>query len=211
MKSVFENLPREELETLKTYAAAASAHSHHAWGVEFDIFENHVQPGSRVLEVGMGSGRDLRELLKRGYDLTGTDAVPEFVEIVKRELPQLRGQLYCANVCDLRGCGIARGRFHGVWASGVYHHILAERLPKALEELHFVLTSGGVAFIAVKDGVGGKMEPYQGSEFNQRFVQYWQRRDFEAHLYLAGFEILPETCTKTINGSSWLCFFAKKK
>lgn len=46
-----------------------------------------LEPGSRVLEVGPGSGKATVELGRRGYAVTGVELSPELAEIARRNAP----------------------------------------------------------------------------------------------------------------------------
>lgn len=47
-----------------------------------------LEPGSRVLEIGPGTGKATVELLRRGYDVTGVELSPELAEIARRNVPE---------------------------------------------------------------------------------------------------------------------------
>ena len=46
-------------------------------------------PGSRVLDVGCGSGRDVKALLKQGYDAHGVEPVAAMREMAIAHSPEL--------------------------------------------------------------------------------------------------------------------------
>jgi SAM-dependent methyltransferase len=47
-----------------------------------------LEPGSRVLEIGPGTGQATAELARRGYAVTGIELSPELAEIARRNVPQ---------------------------------------------------------------------------------------------------------------------------
>jgi SAM-dependent methyltransferase len=47
-----------------------------------------LEPGSRVLEIGPGTGKATVELVRRGYAVTGVELSPELAAIAKRNAPQ---------------------------------------------------------------------------------------------------------------------------
>ena len=46
-----------------------------------------LQPGSRVLEIGPGSGKATAELARRGYAVTGIELSPELAAVATRNVP----------------------------------------------------------------------------------------------------------------------------
>ena len=50
-------------------------------------FFSQLEPGSKVLDVCCGSGHVTKELIKRGFAVTGVDASANMLAIAQRELP----------------------------------------------------------------------------------------------------------------------------
>jgi SAM-dependent methyltransferase len=46
-----------------------------------------LEPGSRLLEIGPGTGKATIELARRGYSVTGVELSPELAEIARRNVP----------------------------------------------------------------------------------------------------------------------------
>lgn len=47
-----------------------------------------LEPGSRVLEIGPGTGKATSELARRGYAVTGVELSPELAEVARRNVPE---------------------------------------------------------------------------------------------------------------------------
>lgn len=47
----------------------------------------HLEPGSRVLEIGPGTGKATMELARRGYAVTGVELSPELAALARRNVP----------------------------------------------------------------------------------------------------------------------------
>jgi len=59
-------------------------------GVFDDLAElAELEPGSRVLEIGPGSGKATVELARRGYAVTGVELSPELAAVARRNLSSL--------------------------------------------------------------------------------------------------------------------------
>ena len=65
----------------RRYIAAGSAPARH-FAAAFTL-------GSRILDIGCGSGRDLQALLDAGYDAIGIDATQEMLREAKANYPAL--------------------------------------------------------------------------------------------------------------------------
>jgi len=46
-----------------------------------------LEPGSRVLEIGPGTGKATAELVRRGYAVTGIELSPDLAEVARRNVP----------------------------------------------------------------------------------------------------------------------------
>jgi len=76
-----------------------------------DRFCDLLRPGAAVLDIGCGSGLPVaRELIQRGFDVTGLDAASTMLELFRRNLP---GTL--ALQTDMRQLALDR-RFAGLLA-----------------------------------------------------------------------------------------------
>jgi 2-polyprenyl-3-methyl-5-hydroxy-6-metoxy-1,4-benzoquinol methylase len=84
-------------------------------------FARVFPPGGRILDIGCGSGRDLAELHRQGYQAFGVDATPEFVGLAQKTHPVLTGKIAYGTLPEL---GIPfDGEFDGVLCSAVLLHI----------------------------------------------------------------------------------------
>jgi SAM-dependent methyltransferase len=84
------------------------------------LFFSQLSAGSRVLDLCCGSGHVTRELVDRGYAVTGVDASAALIAIARRELPQVDFR-----VQDARALVRLSGRFDGVLSTfDSLNHIL---------------------------------------------------------------------------------------
>lgn len=98
-----------------------------------------LRPGSRVLEVGVGTGRIALPLLRRnGYRYTGIDLSRAMMNELRRKAVADRIDLALADVACLP---FANATFEAVVAVHVFH--LVERWQNALSETRRVLRPGG--------------------------------------------------------------------
>ncbi|MGW4290936.1 class I SAM-dependent methyltransferase [Streptomyces sp. NPDC004673] len=105
---------------------------------------DHLMPGSRVLDVGSGTGRPTAEALARaGHRVLGVDVSPVMVELAARQVPDAEFK-----VADIREMSLDEGSFEAVC---VYFSLLqmsrAEQRD-VLGALARALRPGGLAVLA---------------------------------------------------------------
>jgi len=100
-------------------------------------------PGA-VLDVGMGPGRLLEELARRGWTVWGIDASPRMVALAKARLPAASERLVEGR---LERISFADATFDAVAATGLLGWV--GDLPTGVAELARVLRPGGRAVVAV--------------------------------------------------------------
>jgi len=117
-------------------------------GVDSYIAEAFPKRGSKILDVGAGSGRDLAALLAREYDAHGiepseglrTQAVVAYPKLKDRILP------LGLPLPENETCG---GPFDGILCSAVLMHIPQEQLFDAAYSIKRLLKDGGRLLISV--------------------------------------------------------------
>lgn len=110
-------------------------------------FEQAFPVGSRVLDIGCGSGRDMAYLQTLGRHPYGLDATPELVELAQTQHPELEGRIVCESVpSTVVPFG---GAFDGVLCSAVLMHIAEEHQPTVVEFIKGCLKPGGTLLYSV--------------------------------------------------------------
>lgn len=100
-------------------------------------------PG-RVIDCGMGPGRLLVELERRGWSVAGVDVSGEMVARARERLPKAAGQLLQASVESLP---FASESFDAAVSTGVLEYV--ESVPRALAEVVRVLRPGGLLVVGM--------------------------------------------------------------
>jgi SAM-dependent methyltransferase len=110
-------------------------------------FASVFSPGGRILDIGCGSGRDMAELQRQGFDAYGVDATPEFVDLAQKTHPTLAGRIQEGALPDL---GLPfNGEFDGVLCSAVLMHIDTADLLTAALSIKDCLKVNGRLLISV--------------------------------------------------------------
>jgi SAM-dependent methyltransferase len=113
-----------------------------------------MAPGPRGLDAGCGAGAiDVADLVDRGLDVVGFDAIEENVEAALRLHPSLAGRV---NVADLsEPLDFPEAEFDFVMCNAVIQHLSQEAvLGTTIPELARVLRPGGVLQLVFKCGSG---------------------------------------------------------
>jgi len=123
-----------DLATLRYYSQNAHAVAQRYEDVQSPLashFARIFPPGGHILDIGCGSGRDMAELNRQGFQAFGVDATPEMVDLAQKAHPALAGKIQHGRLPDL---GLPfNGEFDGVLCSAVLMHIdTADLLTAAL-------------------------------------------------------------------------------
>jgi SAM-dependent methyltransferase len=122
--------------------------------------------GSRVLDVGAGSGRDLAALVAAGFDGHGIEPTDEFREAALQHHPELAGRLLAGALPDL-GEPFG-GQFDGVLCSAVLMHLAEADLFDAALAIRRILKPHGrllLSIPAARDDVGADERDAHGRLF----------------------------------------------
>lgn len=130
-----------------------------------------LSPGSRILELGMGPGRDLDRLVASGFEAVGSDKAVGFVDRYKQ-----RGGVGKCLVLDAVTIAIEE-EFDAVYSNKVLHHLDRDELVRSFRRQVELVGPGGVLLHSFWKGQ--KTEVHHGLLFT-----YWERQTLE--------EILPE-------------------
>jgi len=111
---------------------------------EWRHFAAAIKPGGSVLDVGCNSGRDSRQLLDLGYQVTGIDVSEEALRQFREQCPEARTiKMSLLDLADLNE------QFDGIWFSYVLVHIPYNLVPDALAALDSVLHPEGSMMMMV--------------------------------------------------------------
>ena len=90
-------------------------------------FEEHLKPGSRILDLGCGSGRDSKYFLDKGYDVVSLDAS----EAMCRKTQELTGkEAVHKRIEDMN----YENEFDAVWACASLLHVAKSDMHKILSQ-----------------------------------------------------------------------------
>lgn len=131
--------------------------------------------GARILDIGIGSGRDLALMLARGYDAWGVEPVAELAALAAQRHPELAGRIAAGALPPIgRPFG---GGFDGIVCSAVLMHVPEADLFDAAFALRGLLKPHGrlVGSLPLARGdVGEDRRDAQGRLFEAYAPDYLQ-------------------------------------
>ena len=135
--------------TLAYYATRAREFAASTAKVEFSAmqqrFTSLLAPGTRILDLGCGSGRDTKAFLDAGFDVTATDGSPELCRYAQ-ELTGIpvRNELF-QDLADVNA-------YDGIWACSSILHLPKEQLADVLRRISRALHPHGIVYTSFKHG-----------------------------------------------------------
>ena len=161
-----------------------------------DLLAGRVASGSRVLELGSGTGRDALELERRGYRVRRTDATQAFVDM-------MRADGYAADrlnaITDEYG-----GPYDAVYASAVFLHFDRAELTGVLRKS---ARCAPVLAFATREGKGEEWSN-RHLDLPRHFV-LWQEEPLRELLTATGWTVAALTRTDSKIGS-WFQILATR-
>jgi SAM-dependent methyltransferase len=126
-----------------------------------------LNPKATILDIGCGSGRDLRWFARRGFCPTGFEQSPSLAKLARKHsnCSVIEGDFSRFNFSDLR--------FSALVFVGSLVHISPEALPAILTSTCQALMPGGLLLITLKEGNGTSLAA------DGRVFTLWSREDIE--------------------------------
>lgn len=127
-----------------------------------------LQPGARVLDLGCGSGRDLRWFSERGFHATGFERSPGLAGMARRHS-------HCSVIeGDFRSYDFSSLQFDAVVLVGALVHVSKPEFPVILRSICQSLVLSGCVLLTLKEGNGSKVFD------DGRVFTLWSREELES-------------------------------
>ena len=118
-------------------------------GVQNYFKEAFPEANSKILDIGSGSGRDLKKLLELGYDAYGIDGSEELIRQAKEKNPILIDRIV-HSYFPLKE-NIFSNKFDGILLAAILMHIPRESLFDAVYSLKSLLKEGGKVLLSIPE------------------------------------------------------------
>lgn len=151
-----------------------------------------LPPGSRVLDVGCGTGLPTtRQLIDAGHRVLGIDLSSGMLDLARKNVPAPDAEFRRADLAQLRAEGPdSVGRFDGIAAFFVLLMLPRAEIPYALRLLHGLLRPGGLlALSMVEADLDDARIPFLGHTIR---VSGYLRGELRQVVRDAGFDVVEE-------------------
>ena len=138
-------------------------------------FLSKLPEGSHILDAGCGSGRDSKNFIDLGYEVTAIDASEAMCTLASEYIHQPVKQMKFQEI-DFKE------DFDGIWACASLLHVPSHELPEVLQRLRRALKPQGILYASFKYG------EFEG-ERNGRYFHDLNEEKAEAFFVEEGFKI----------------------
>ena len=150
----------DDESNVRSYEAMAEGYDGRAL---IERLHGYLAPGSAVLEIGMGPGKDL-DILRRTYAAVGSDSSTVFVDRYRARVPEADVRVLDAVTLD------TDGPFDAIYSNKVLQHLTPDDVRRSLTRQREIVAKGGVLMHALWYGEG------EETHHGLRFVQYTEAR-----------------------------------
>lgn len=110
-----------------------------------DQFLEHIKPGGTIIDIGCGSGRDMKYFIERGFRAEGIDA--------SAEMCRLAGTL-SLNIENISiEAWNPRKKYDGIWANASLLHISISQIDSFFAKAEACMNTDGALFASMKTGL----------------------------------------------------------
>ena len=161
---------------------------------------NVLPHGSKVLDVGCGSGRDMLWLKHRGYRVVGLERAVELADLAQQlvECEVIRA--------DFESFDFSSLSVDAILLVGALVHLPHQKMPAVLKNIMKALNPGGRVLITLKEGQG------QMTKEDGRVFYLWQSNELSSGFRKLGILEEAHFSQKSIAGASdiWLTYLLRR-
>lgn len=166
---------------------------------QYKFFLKYMKPHSTILDVGFGSGRDMKYFQSIGHNVMGIDPTQAFMNNMK----DYQFILFPYKVEKMK----FRSMFDGIWACASLLHINSKYMNKALINCEKALKENGFMYASFKYGdfEGKRNGRYFIDMTEEKIRNYIQKTNLFIIETLITFDVRPER-----QDEKWLNIILKK-
>ncbi len=129
-------------------------------------FCKYIEKGSYILDIGCGSGRDLKFFNKHGY-------IAEGLEPSKKLCNLIRTNMRCKIYCDSIQSFMSTEPYNAIWACASLLHLTPKEILDFFKHIDKFLFSGGIIYVSGKNGIetGVNADGRYFCEFSEKLLE----------------------------------------
>ena len=168
---------------------------------EADLFLAHL-PGKEIIDVGSGPGNHALYFKEKGGKVLCVDFSESMLQLCAEKGLDIK-------FMDIEQWDLAENSADGIWAYASLLHLPRDQIPEVIQNIQRTLHKEGMAFIAVKQGLGAEYEIKEKYSGTKRYFTYFSKEEMRG-LLIAEFEIISES-TLTIKEQIFLHYLLRLK
>lgn len=135
---------------------------------QIDFFLKRINKNDLILDLGCGSGNNLFQIRKQGFNIIGADFSQNLIEILLKDRNEIVYNLDFSNPKQVNNF-IVRNRIKHIFASASLLHLTKSEFNHFLQKINFE----GLFFFSLKEGFGEEIDN------DNRFFSYYQKSEVE--------------------------------
>ncbi|NCC76998.1 MAG: class I SAM-dependent methyltransferase [Clostridia bacterium] len=164
-----------------------------------DRFLDLLQPGTLILDLGCGSGRDSKAFLEQGYQVEAIDGSQELCAAASRLTDLAVRHLTFDQLQEIE-------KYDGIWACASLLHVPKSEMPSILVRIKAALKPHGIVYISVKEG------EFDGLRKGRHFADY-REEEFVSLLEAQKLEIIEHWISEDVRpdrSEHWINVLARR-
>ena len=183
-------MKNKTLITIKTYDAIVEKFDKEYcktiyYKKQLDNFLKRLRKGSKILDIGCGTGHVARYLSKKGFNVVGVDLSERMLVTAKQKSPQ--SDFY---LMDVREIKFKPQSYDAVLCLFVLNHVDHKEAKKVIGKMSKILRKKGHLFIAVPEGEGEEVVPEPLNPRHKMYFSYYQKEFLKKELEKNGLKLL---------------------
>jgi SAM-dependent methyltransferase len=150
-------------------------------------FLSHLRRGSRLLDVGCGTGSSTKYFFDHGMRVEGIDLSGRMIEMAKRSYPQIRFTRK-----DIRDSSYQASHLDAIWAGYSLFHMVREDFEAVLTKIRKALVPDGIFGLIMQEGKGEVRFPEPLCPGKSLLVCLYSIKELTAILGAKGFNVIAQ-------------------
>jgi predicted TPR repeat methyltransferase len=148
-------------------------------------FLSHLRTGTRLLDVGCGTGNGAKYFSDHGMRVEGIDLSVSMIEVARRTYPHIR-----FTPKDIRNSNYRPGRFDAIWAGYSLFHMGRQDFQTVLKKIRKALVAKGIFGLIMQEGTGDVQFPEPLCPGKSLLVCLYSIKELTALLSTKGFNVI---------------------